>query len=344
MSNRHFLYYIVALVVFLFSYMGYRLYKDSVDLKIMKAEISQRSLDKDGQSTTPPIGSIGDIVVKERLISKKPVQVRYGSPFSDVNNNNIVTEPPGNIVTGPPGKTWYADELVTQLVETPDGKIHKFLLPPGEEYQIKPGTFIPDDWKGPAMMMVEIDGVMYDVPEGESMNSYIDKIRLSSIYDVPLDSVDRLIEADVIPSSPIEAQYDPLLAPRGGNSVAEIEGFGDTDTVSEGGIPVDTEGTLSPSDVPDMVKPTPPPQSVADIENQLTPEGIEAELSEGLSPERFDKAQQLIDEYGLEEGLRRLREMDPEEARRFESDKSRLERRRRNPPARDTSDDAVSTQ
>ena len=95
--------------------------------------------------------------------------------------------------------------------------------------------------------------------------------------------------------------------------------------VDEGSINEDTErsprnaGTpLSPSDLPSMVKSTPPPQSVAELEKQLTPEGIEAELSDGLSPERFDKAQQLINEYGTEDGLRRLREMDPEAARQFE--------------------------
>ena len=46
--------------------------------------------------------------------------------------------------------------------------------------------------------------------------------------------------------------------------------------------------------------------------------GVEAELSGGLSLERFDKARQLIDEYGTEEGLRRLRESDPDAARQFE--------------------------
>ena len=77
------------------------------------------------------------------------------------------------------------------------------------------------------------------------------------------------------------------------------------------------------------------PQSVTDIEKQLTPQGIEAELSEGLSPERFNNAQQLIDQYGTEEGLRRLREMDPEAARRFE-------RERRPVPPRDVPDEEQS--
>ena len=45
---------------------------------------------------------------------------------------------------------------------------------------------------------------------------------------------------------------------------------------------------------------------------------LEAELNEGLSVERFDKGRQLIDQYGTEEGLRRLRESDPDAARQFE--------------------------
>lgn len=45
---------------------------------------------------------------------------------------------------------------------------------------------------------------------------------------------------------------------------------------------------------------------------------IDTHLDKPLSPERFDKAQQLIDQYGAEEGLRRLRESDPEAARQFE--------------------------
>lgn len=50
-----------------------------------------------------------------------------------------------------------------------------------------------------------------------------------------------------------------------------------------------------------------------------------------LSPERFENAQQLIDQYGTEEGLRRLRESDPEAARQFEQE-------RRPAPSRDVPD------
>ena len=56
------------------------------------------------------------------------------------------------------------------------------------------------------------------------------------------------------------------------------------------------------------------------------PKQIENEVNAGVSTDSFDKAQQLIDQYGIEEGLRRLREIDPEAARQFE---------RRGTPSRD---------
>ena len=115
-----------------------------------------------------------------------------------------------------------------------------------------------------------------------------------------------------------------MTIPPSGNDSESIPYSGEysgTDPFSEGIIDEDVIGPdvpRSPSDLPDMVKPTPSPASVADTEKQLIPEGIEAELSEGLSPDLFDKAKQLIDQYGAEEGLRRFREMDPDAARRFE--------------------------
>ncbi len=53
--------------------------------------------------------------------------------------------------------------------------------------------------------------------------------------------------------------------------------------------------------------------------------GVEASSWEGLSPEQRDQAKAFFDQYGTEEGLRRLRESDPEAARRFESDPDSIE-------------------
>ena len=61
----------------------------------------------------------------------------------------------------------------------------------------------------------------------------------------------------------------------------------------------------------------------ADLEKQLTPElptaeGVETQLNERFSPERLEKARQVLERYGPEEGIRRLREDDPEVAAQFE--------------------------
>ena len=67
-------------------------------------------------------------------------------------------------------------------------------------------------------------------------------------------------------------------------------------------------------------------EMAADLEKQLTPEmptveSLETQLRERLSPDRFSKAQQLIDQHGTEEGLRRLWESDPEAAQQFERER-----------------------
>ena len=46
---------------------------------------------------------------------------------------------------------------------------------------------------------------------------------------------------------------------------------------------------------------------------------IDTYLDTPLSPERFNQTQQLMDQYGAEEGLRQFREMDPDAARQFEA-------------------------
>jgi len=119
------------------------------------------------------------------------------------------------------------------------------------------------------------------------------------------------------------------------------EAYSEADAVSERIIDeavVDSDVPFSPSELPGKSESTPSSPSVSDLEKQLVPVEIEAELTEGLSPERFDKAQQLIDQYGAEEGLRRLREIDPEAARQFEREGPRSESPRPSEPSRDAPD------
>ena len=72
----------------------------------------------------------------------------------------------------------------------------------------------------------------------------------------------------------------------------------------------------------------PPVPTAAKVPAPTAAKGVEASGWEGLSPEQRDKAKAFFDQYGTEEGLRRLREMDPEAARQFR-------RERRGAPSRD---------
>lgn len=98
------------------------------------------------------------------------------------------------------------DELVPQMVETPDGRIHQMYW----YSKLQSGQEIPPAEEWP-MSKVIIDGMMYNVPPGETSDSFIDKIRLATIYDIPLDSVAELIDEGIIPSSPLEVKNDPLF-------------------------------------------------------------------------------------------------------------------------------------
>lgn len=111
-----------------------------------------------------------------------------------------------------------------------------------------------------------------------------------------------------------------------------------TDSISSGSI---DEDTVTPPDRSQMLPVTSEPhaletpghvhQEERHIHEPLTiqsprptdAKSVEADGWEGLLPEQREQAKQLFDQYGTEEGLRRLREMDPDAAERFESDKSR---------------------
>ena len=88
--------------------------------------------------------------------------------------------------------------------------------------------------------------------------------------------------------------------------------------------PVGSDVPVSPSNRPGMIEPTPSRPSEAGIEvsNKTsapsTAESIETQPRKQLSLECFDKAQRFIEQDGRKEGLRRLRETDPEAAAQFE--------------------------
>ena len=244
-------------------------------------------------------------------------------------------------------------------VQTPDGNIRVILVPAGIDYNEVDIALSEEIANSPAARVLgrfdKVGSVRdSEIPEGETAESYIDKKRWSTVLGVSIEEVGKMMERghiqrrNVSRSPVVEFPIEELIGddhhhqssgsidealPSGEHQskvpVFDRRLFEDTQRA-----PVRSDVPVSPLDPPDMVKPI-SPQSVEDIEKQLTPEGIEAELSQGLSPDRFNNAQQLIDQYGTEEGLRRLRESDPEAARQFE-------RERRPVPSRNAPDGGQS--
>ena len=95
----------------------------------------------------------------------------------------------------------------------------------------------------------------------------------------------------------------------------------DVETASDESI---DEPSPTPIAVPEQSIPTPQVNRAPDAENSgpmeesppipssPMPESVKAQLKERLSPEQFSKYQQLLDEFGAEEGLRKFRETSPE--------------------------------
>ena len=229
MFNSNLIRCLVALgVVFLFG-VGYHFYNSHVefrefmrghlefkktflDTEVLDAEEAQHSLDKESDVTNDSTASGRQHWSRydkrqwaTYWSNQKPVKVRYAET-SMPGDEGVTTVPS----TGPP-EIYYQEDLIPQLVETPDGQVHEMYW----FEKLEPGQAIPTDPKYWSFRdQVIVDGVMYDVPEWETTDSYLNKIHLSTMYDVPLESVGSLIEEGVIPSSPIDAQNDPLFVTR----------------------------------------------------------------------------------------------------------------------------------
>ena len=302
---------------------------------------------------------------------------------------------------------------VEQSVVTPDGKLHKVIVP--QETQYEEGDAILQSELGPPMLLEEaqnpkrgdgkliIDGADYYLPEEfhsisdpYAREEYLNKFAWSIENGVSMDEVQEKIArreldfslskdakrhvdeheammerykmlAPVAPplsdKSPVKVSFLPDEGedalpgwmrkldgnhPSRSSEAVEGEDYSVTDIVSERGINKDANGapvraniSLSPLDLPGMAEPKPSRRSGPGIEvsqtpNPLSAESIERRLKERLSPDRFDRTQQLIDQYGSGEALRHLRQMDPDAARQFE-------RERQQPPVRSQSGEDPST-
>lgn len=378
---------VVGIVVFLtLCYMGYREYQKHVEFETFMAKV-QATLDKDAnpseQLEANPQGIDTNAAAMPdpinflntyRRLSNTPHPIDSLGPPIKVGVISKEQEEKQEETAVPVDWSKFPPETLAKLkqlddspmkptrIQLPDGRIHVIYLPAAME-DIGGDILVSEELaNSPALVPVwEFEKPMSvqdsEIPEGETAESYLEKMEWGSLLGVSIEEVEKMMENGHIPqrkiisrSPVVEFSIEALIGddnpPRSSGSVDDAllsgkhraEAPVSDEGLSEGARSnsVHSNAPLSLSDLPDMVESIPSPPSVEDIEKQLTPEGIEAELSQGVSSDSFDKAQQLIDQYGTEEGLRRLRESDPDAAERFERGYSA-------PTARDKVDDVPST-
>lgn len=308
------------LVLSFVSFFGYRAYQGNIEFEdfMLVARAFQQSIDKDtlssdyteGEHHAPDLQE-GDSIPMVKVMKHKDMEPGPNSSFFPADKDMEAR------------RSFFPAEMVKKRVQTPDGEIHTIWLPPG--HKVKDGGEVSEAFFNlpPPPNFEAVKGIRFrksDIPEGESIESYGDKLFLSRLYGVSIEDVEKMIEGGMIQLPKVTAR-----------SVDEFMDHGHNLQSSDGvehleKAPRRSDDSQSQSSIP-------PSDAVSDA--QKMPASSTASHEE-LSRETFDKEQQLLDQYGMEEGLRRLREMDPEAAQRFEQE-------RRSPPTREVPSEAESS-
>ncbi len=339
-THRFFRYLIggsIAVLLFI-CYIGYRAYQKQEKFEdfMSKTQEFQDSIDKDTKQPE------GEALAQNDQPSPNPqggrtqspqVKAKTFLPDKDWEENIMVDKSKSPVIVTP-------EDMVKQRIRTPDGKIHTIYVPRG--HQVKEGATLSESFlrRPPPFNREELNKGgrirKSDIPEGEDIETYIHKTILARAYGVSIEDVERMIESGTIQLPKVIAKsvdefsvdefmdHDHPLQSKGEVKHLEKTPWGVGNTNSSGGISDDSQ-SQSPTSVSSS-------EAVSDVPKMPASPTVSYE---GLSPARLDKAQQLIDQYGTEEGLRRLREMDPEAARRFEQE-------RRLVPSRDVPDEGQS--
>ncbi len=186
-----------------------------------------------------------------------------------------------------------SSEFVKQRVVTPDGKLHQVVVPRNQQYE-----------EGDAILPGEINSLALS-PSVPAKGPKIFSVTIDGVNYYPPEEY-YSIEA------PYErAEYEQKFEWSKANSIsmADIE-----KKVAQG------ELDFSLSDQEKRIVDQAEERDKGIVERIQTSAHL-------YGPQLSDKAQQLIDRYGTEEGLRRLRESAPEAARRFEQERLEQERR-----------------
>ena len=356
MLNCRFVPYIVgACIVTLLSisYIGYRAYQNHVEFQafISESEGFQGAFDTDAsrmnQNSEGHAREILENGVSD-LLDQPPVKVRYAEASKIGESSSEVY----SVLRGE------SQPLVPQLVETPEGTVRVVYTTPdkmlkdGDAIPPPPPPLIPENniLENPmeGWNTIEPSEIPDHIPEAER-DAYVEKLIDAKSMGISIEELERQLASGElkIESAPLTPEDEKMIQ-------ALVEGYlinhGKQTPSGEGEYQLQISDATAPvsagkrgggsarSEASPITDAPASPINATHVHTEgehthtpLTTESIEAELTEGLSLERFDKAQQLIDQYGSEEGLRRLRESDPEAARQFE-------REQRTPPVRSEPD------
>lgn len=354
MSIHRFLIVVGILALLLVSYLSYKEYQSYVEVQelIIKAVTFTRSLDKETQSAedSPHGLSINETELSNTRggeFSKKPVKVKILSKEEVGKYSNGDMTAAVRVVSKPrapvPARTWTADEMVTQWVALPNGETIKLRLVPGQEIQagdrVSP-QYIENHRDRGGIYIESEDGQRYNVPDGADPDDYEQKVLWANTLDVSIEEVERLIasgrlvvkgEGEFMTEADTEINFNllrkipkflPLLRSIRPDLVTASEGHTPALETNRPGVERSDEGMRSSPDQKierHVASPADPVTSQSRFPSE--PSTVSSPETDGRnegSLERVSKAQQLIDQYGTAEGLRRLREMDPEAARQFE--------------------------
>jgi hypothetical protein len=207
-------------------------------------------------------------------------------PASEIVNIKVDKSKPPVIVP--------ASEMVKQRVQTPDGKIHTIWVPPGHE--VKEGAMLSESFFNnprplPKEAFAKSGSIKKsDIPEGEDVETYIQKTILANAYGVSMKEIESMIESgkiqlpSVVSRSPVEEFIDDdhlfhnhrnpsqdswgegINVPRGDRSTAgSVYTILDTDTPK---VRSDIPLSLPDNTIVDEAARSNP---ISDLDKQLTP-------------------------------------------------------------------------
>ncbi len=167
-----------------------------------------------------------------------------------------------------------------------------------------------DEWDGP---MQGVMGVEQGEERRNAATEWMIDIQRNAASIVEAAETAGVGQASA-PSWDMSSVVESSSAPHSETEVSTTVDTSERDPMT--GAEIERSLTRQPPDIPQNQKPDTPSE---------LPSNLEASLKSQFSSERFDRAMSTLEQYGPEEGLRRLRQSDPDFAKQVEQHRNREE-------------------